>query len=115
MPEVLISATAAQAFRKLSPKSRERIRTGLLLLQDDPTRRRPGADIKPLAGTHPPKHRLRLGQYRIVCRIEKEHAKVLDIFLRPPEHKKDVLALPYDFGIETRPETIDQELYGDAE
>ena len=41
-----------------------------------------GADIKELKNTKPQKHRIRIGDYRIVYLTEKNTVKVIEIFLR---------------------------------
>lgn len=82
MYTVLVSATFAQAFRALPTRVQTRIREGLARLAEDPRTSRAGADIKQLKATDPPKHRLRVGTYRIIYRVEGRTVKVLDVFAR---------------------------------
>lgn len=82
MYEVLLSATFVRRFRDLPETTQRRIRDALEALGVDPRTPRPGADIKPLRATDPPKHRLRVGTYRVVYTIEGRRVKVLDLFAR---------------------------------
>lgn len=77
----LLGPKAERAFRKLSAKDRERIRAALLLLEADPVRARPGADIKQLRGTQR-LFRMRIGTWRAVCGVHEEDVIVTDIFRR---------------------------------
>lgn len=80
----LVSRTFQRFFESLDESTRERIREGLEALEEDPYRARPGADIKQLSNTDPPKHRLRIGPWRVVYRVEDEAqtVKVIEGFRR---------------------------------
>lgn len=82
MYEVLVSASFGREFRTLPKAAQRRIRAGLDALREDPAKARPGADIKRLVATDPPKHRLRIGAYRVIYVIEGRKVKVLDVFAR---------------------------------
>jgi mRNA interferase RelE/StbE len=60
----------------------KRIKKGLKELEIDPINSRSGADIKQLKDTDPPKHRMRIGEYRIIYHIEDKTVKVIEIFTR---------------------------------
>jgi len=79
---ILASSTFAKSFRDLPKPAQTRIRAGLAKLADDPLTPRSGADIKLLAATDPPKHRLRVGDYRIVYIVDRSTVKLLDLFSR---------------------------------
>lgn len=51
-------------------------------LEEDPFRSRPKADIAKLEGTHPPKYRLRIGDYRVIYAVEGDAVKVIEVFVR---------------------------------
>ncbi|MFA5942927.1 MAG: type II toxin-antitoxin system RelE/ParE family toxin [Candidatus Thermoplasmatota archaeon] len=89
MPEVLLSATFVRQFRKLGGETQRRLRDGLAVLADDPSKPRPGADIKRLAGTDPPKHRLRVGDWRIVYAIDGQTVRILEVFARGRGYRLD--------------------------
>lgn len=84
MSRVLVSRRFQRKFRKLSGQERSRIREGLSALEEDPLTPRPGADIKPLSGTTPPKHRLRVGDFRVIYVVdtERDEVRVIDVFRR---------------------------------
>jgi mRNA-degrading endonuclease RelE of RelBE toxin-antitoxin system len=39
-------------------------------------------DIKPLTATSPKKHRLRVGDYRIVYFVEEKTVRIIEVFIR---------------------------------
>lgn len=82
--EVLVSRTFQDWFDDLPADTRQRVRDGLEALAEDPYEARSGADIRPLENTEPRKHRLRVGPWRVIHRIEDESdaVKVLDGFRR---------------------------------
>lgn len=53
-----------------------------MAIADDPLKPRSGADIKPLKATDPPKHRIRVGQHRIIYAIVGKEVRVLEVFAR---------------------------------
>ena len=79
---VTLSETAARQLRKLPPDIRSRIAKGLRVLEDDPLRSRPRADIRSIKGTDPRKYRLRIGHYRAVYAVVEDEVKVIEIFVR---------------------------------
>lgn len=84
MPRVLVSRTFQRQFDDLSDDEQERIRDGLSALEEDPYTPRSGADIKKLEGTDPPKHRLRVGDLRVVYFIDDEEdaVKAIEVLRR---------------------------------
>lgn len=80
---ILVSTAFQRFFERLEDTDQTRVRDALHNLAKDSYTPRPGADIKPLANTTPKKHRLRVGPWRIVYRVEDEGTvKVIDGFQR---------------------------------
>lgn len=79
---VTLSETAARQLRRLPAKTRERIVRALRVLEEDPFRPRPRADIRPIEGTDPRKYRVRVGDYRIVYAVAGSTVKVIEVFIR---------------------------------
>ena len=79
---VTLSETAARQLRKLPSEQRNRIVRGLRVLEEDPFRPRPKADLRPIEGTNPRKYRIRIGEYRAVYAVVRRGAKVLEVFTR---------------------------------
>ncbi len=79
---VTLSETAVRQLRKLSGKTRRRIARALRVLEDDPYRPRPKADIGPLEGTDPKKYRIRVGDYRAVYAVVGSEVKIIEVFAR---------------------------------
>ncbi len=79
---VTLSETATRQLRKLPPNPRSRIVRGLRVLEDDPFRPRPKADIRPIEGTEPKKYRIRIGDYRAVYAIVGREVKIIEVFAR---------------------------------
>ncbi len=82
MPRVLVSRAFQRSFDVLDDDTKARVREGLDALAEDPRSSRSGADIKRLSNTDPVKHRLRVGSWRIVYRIDEDAVRVLDLFQR---------------------------------
>lgn len=84
MPRVLVSRTFQRQFDRLPADDRERVRAGLSALADDPYTARSGADIKRLEGTDPPKHRLRIGDLRVIYHVDEAEGvvKAIEVFRR---------------------------------
>ena len=82
MPQILLSKTFQKQFKTLDKSMQKRVKNALLALEENPMESRPGADIKELKNTKPQKHRIRIGDYRIVYLIEKNAVKAIEIFLR---------------------------------
>ncbi|TLZ49937.1 MAG: type II toxin-antitoxin system RelE/ParE family toxin, partial [Methanobacteriota archaeon] len=79
---VTVSETAARQLRKLSQRHRSRIETGLSVLEEDPFRSRPKADIRAIEGTEPRKYRLRIGDYRVVYAVVVRDVRIIEVFVR---------------------------------
>ena len=77
-----LSDAAARQLRKLHPDQRNRVVRGLRVLEEDPFRPRPKADIRPIEGTDPKKYRIRIGDYRAVYAVIGREVKVLEVFAR---------------------------------
>ena len=84
---VTLSETAARQLRTLEKVDRERIVRGLRVLEENPVRPRPKADIRPLEGTDPKKYRLRVGDYRAVYAVVGSEVKVIEVFARGRGHR----------------------------
>jgi len=82
MYAVLVSKTFQKQFHGLPMDIQKRIRAALAELITDPFKPRSGADIKPLHDTNLPKHRLRVGQYRIIYHVEGKTVEVTELFHR---------------------------------
>ncbi len=82
MHTVLVSGTFKKQFKRLDKKTQKRVRKALKELETDPIKPRSGAAIEALLDTRPQKQRLRVGDYRIIYRVEKKTAKVIEIFTR---------------------------------
>ncbi len=84
MYAVLVSAIFQRQFNALQKDTQQRIRAALKELEKNPFTSRSGADIKQLAGTKPPKHRIRVGDFRIVYAAEGKTnmVKVIEVFKR---------------------------------
>jgi len=79
---VMLSETAARQLRKLSAGTRTRIVKGLRVLEEDPFRPRPKADLRVIEGTNPRKYRIRIGDYRAIYAVVEREVKVVEIFIR---------------------------------
>lgn len=82
MHTVFVSATFQKQFKALQNDLQKRIKSALKKLEENPFQPRPNADIIALTGTTPQKHRLRIGDYRIIYLIEGENVKVIEVFRR---------------------------------
>jgi mRNA-degrading endonuclease RelE of RelBE toxin-antitoxin system len=82
MFQVLVSRTFQKQFDSLSNDMKKRIRKGMRELERDPINPRSGADIKPLQDTDPPKHRLRIGEYRLVYYFNGTKVMLIELFVR---------------------------------
>ena len=79
---VTLSETAVRQLRKLAKGERDRIARALRVLEEDPFRARPKADIRILEGTEPKKYRLRIGDYRAVYAVVGSEVKIVEVFTR---------------------------------
>ena len=85
--KVSLSETAVRQLRKLPAESRKRIVKGLRLLEEDPFRPRPKADILPIRDTEPRKYRMRVGEYRALFTVTGSDVKVIEVFARGREYR----------------------------
>ena len=79
---VTLSETAVRQLRKLAKGERDRIARALRVLEADPFRARPKADIRILEGTEPRKYRIRIGEYRAVYAVAGSDVKIVEVFTR---------------------------------
>jgi len=82
--QVKLHRTVAKSLERLEPKLRERIKSALRRLAEDPYESRPGVDIIRLTGTKERQdlYRLRVGDYRAIYAIESKIIYVTDLFHR---------------------------------
>lgn len=82
--EVKIHRSVAKSLERTEPKLRERIKSALRSLAEDPYESRPGVDIARLVGTkgRGDFYRLRVGEYRAIYGIEGKIVYVTDLFHR---------------------------------
>ncbi len=82
--EVLLHPSALKTFRALPEQERSRVREALRRAVEDPFRKRSGADIRKLKGTHGRQdlYRVRVGELRIVYAVEDDVVLVSDLFRR---------------------------------
>ena len=79
---VTLSETAVRQLRKLPSDQRNRVVRGLRVLEEDPFRPRPRADIRTIEGTDLRKYRIRIGDYRAVYAVLGRDVKILELFTR---------------------------------
>jgi len=82
--EVKLHKQVAKSLERLEPRLRERIKSALRRLAENPYESRPGVDIVPLIGTKGRQdlYRLRVGDYRAIYAIESKIIYVTDLFHR---------------------------------
>ena len=82
--QVKVHRTVAKSLERLEPKLRERIKSALRRLAEDPYQPRAGVDIVRLTGTKGRQdlYRLRVGDYRAIYAIENKVIYVTDLFHR---------------------------------
>ena len=81
--KVLLSKTALRQLERLNRDVEARIRRQLPVLEEDPFRPRPAADIRPLwSHDDPPLYRLRIGDYRVLDSVLGEEVRVTEILHR---------------------------------
>jgi len=86
--EVLISKTAVRQLDKLERVVAERIRRKLRVLEEDPFRSRPGADLRLLWGDdEPPLYRLRVGDYRILYFVVGRQVRITEVLHRSQAYR----------------------------
>jgi len=79
---VLVSKTFQRKFQQLQKNFQNQIRKSLKELQNDPYTSRSNCDIKSLTDTHPKKHRLRVGNFRIIYLVKNREVRVIDLIKR---------------------------------
>jgi mRNA interferase RelE/StbE len=72
---VVVSPTVKKRLARLERPERERIIQALIDLGEDPF----GLDVKPLKGR--PEWRLRVGQWRVVLRVDKKNLVIVAVSL----------------------------------
>jgi len=82
--EVKLHRSVAKSLERLEPKLRERIKSALGRLRENPYEPRPGVDVARLAGTKGRQdlYRLRVGDYRAIYAIQGRVVYVTDLFHR---------------------------------
>lgn len=81
--KVVISETARRQLENLEQQDEEIIKQHLQVLEEDPFKPRPLADIKKLKGCRNPDiYRLRVGDFRVAYVIEGNIVKIAKVFLR---------------------------------
>lgn len=80
MIEVLVSPAAERDLGKMASSERQRVLRGCVVLHSDPVPK--GKKVKQLSGFDPPLYRLRVGDYRVVYRVEGERVVVLAVMHR---------------------------------
>ena len=87
--QVRVHPEAIKFLRKLDQRTRKKIEENLRLLEEDPYRGRPKADIKRLKGIKGRQDlfRLRIGDFRVIYAVEEETVWITDIFRRGEGYK----------------------------
>jgi len=86
--KIVVSKTFQQKFYKVEKSFQNKIRNSLKDLQNDPYNSRPNCDIKPLKDTKPKKHRLRIGDLRIIYIVEQKKIMIIDLIQRGTGHSR---------------------------
>ena len=87
--DIRLHPDAVKFLKGLDEDSRNRIKSTLKSLEDDPFKNRSKADIKKMKGTKGREdlYRLRIGDYRAVYAVEGDTVWVTEIFLRGKAYK----------------------------
>jgi mRNA interferase RelE/StbE len=86
--KVLVSENSRAFFNSLEEKTQKRIKTALNKLNENPFKKRSGADIKKLEGSFDPiLFRLRVGEYRLVYSVIEKEVKITSIIHRSKGYK----------------------------
>ncbi|RDE10936.1 MAG: type II toxin-antitoxin system RelE/ParE family toxin [Candidatus Thorarchaeota archaeon] len=84
----MLSRTAVAQLDLLNPKQKNRVKSSLEQLEDDPFRRRSGADIKrPLTHGELPLYRLRIGDHRAIYFVIEHEVRATEIIHRSRGYK----------------------------
>ncbi|MFX1579951.1 MAG: type II toxin-antitoxin system RelE/ParE family toxin [Promethearchaeota archaeon] len=85
---VLLSQTAVSQLSLLNTRQKKRVKDALANLEEDPFRKRSGADIKKLVTPDEPSlYRLRIGDYRAIYFVVENEVKVTEIIHRSKGYK----------------------------
>jgi mRNA interferase RelE/StbE len=79
---VFLHPKAARFLKKAEPSLRRRIREDLVKLADSPEEK--GERL-----THSPFWRIRVGDYRVIYEIDREHSRVIVLFIGHRRHVYD--------------------------
>ncbi len=87
--DIRLHPDAVKFLKGLDEDSRNRIKSTLRSLEDDPFKNRSKADIKKMKGTKGREdlYRLRIGDYRAVYAVEGDTVWMTEIFLRGKAYK----------------------------
>jgi mRNA interferase RelE/StbE len=82
--KIRLHPDAVKFLLDLNTETKERLKSGIKLLETDPFKSRPHADIKKLKGTKKREdlYRLRVGDYRVIYAVEDDTIFVLEIIPR---------------------------------
>ena len=82
--EVKLHRNVAKSLERIEPRLRERIKSAMRRLAENPYESRPGVDIVRLTGTKGRQdlYRLRVGDYRAIYAIDNKVIYVTDLFHR---------------------------------
>ena len=86
--EIKLHRSVVKSLERLEPKLRERIKSALRRLGENPYEARSGVDLARLAGTRGRQdlYRLRVGDYRAIYAVEAKVVYVTDLFHRGKEY-----------------------------
>jgi mRNA-degrading endonuclease RelE of RelBE toxin-antitoxin system len=86
--EVLLSRTAQRQLGAFPADVAERIKRKMRVLEEAPTRPRPGADIRMLWGyDEPAMYRLRIGDYRVLYFVMADEVRVTEVLHRSKAYR----------------------------
>ena len=86
--EVFLSKTAMRQLERLRRDIADRIRKKLRVLEEDPLRARPGADIRLLwAYDEPQLYRLRVGDHRTLYFVMEKEVRVTEVLHRSQAYR----------------------------
>lgn len=88
MYTVFVSATFQKQFKALQNDLQKRIKSALKKLEEKTFQPRPGSDIIVLTSTTPQKHRLMIGDYRIIYLTEDKNVKVIEVLRRGRRYRR---------------------------
>lgn len=82
--KISLHPDAVKFLRDLNPEMKERLKSGIKSLEQDPFKSRSHSDIKKLKGTKKREdlYRLRIGDYRVIYAVEENTIFILEIVPR---------------------------------